>query len=93
MRFWVEQMIGNVVVFMPLGGSLYGWLASAAQPPRALRRIALATAGGAIVSLAVETIQLALPSRATDVDDLILNTLGAGLGATLTSGWLRWRRQ
>jgi glycopeptide antibiotics resistance protein len=26
-------------------------------------------------------VQLAMPSRATDVDDVLLNTLGAALGA------------
>ena len=31
---------------------------------------------GLLLSLGIELVQLAVPSRATDVDDVILNTLG-----------------
>lgn len=37
-------------------------------------------AGGFLLSLSIELIQLLLPDRWTDVDDLWMNTLGAGCG-------------
>ena len=40
------------------------------------------------LSLCIELVQLALPSRATDVDDLLLNVLGAAIGSLFAVSWL-----
>ena len=39
------------------------------------------TVAGLLLSLFIEIAQLAIPSRVTDVDDVILNTLGTAAGA------------
>jgi glycopeptide antibiotics resistance protein len=77
-QFLIKDVIGNVVVFMPIGfagaGAINGSLA---------RKFWLATGLGALLSLFIETTQILIETRATDVDDLIFNTVGTVLGATL----------
>ena len=50
-----------------------------------------AAAAGAFISLCTEILQLPFPSRASDVDDLILNTLGVvvGYGIFAAVKWIR----
>jgi glycopeptide antibiotics resistance protein len=74
----VVDVLGNVVVFFPIGLSLAGVLGG--LPYR--RRLATAIAIGAALSISIELIQLTIPSRATDVDDVLFNTTGTALGAT-----------
>jgi len=65
----------NIVMFLPLGFLLpYIW-----KEYRSLKRTA---AAGACLSLAIEVCQL-FNLRATDVDDLMMNTLGAVFGYLL----------
>lgn len=75
---WEWTMLGgNIALFLPLGLLLpLGWRGWR------VRRIVLV---GLIVSLVIEFLQFALggAGRAFDAQDLLLNTLGAGLG-----GWL-----
>lgn len=76
--FWVRQAVGNLLFLLPLG--LLGPIAL----PRLDRwwRVLLVAAA---LSLAIEIAQLWIPDRAFDVDDLLLNVLGAALGyATFT---------
>ena len=47
---------------------------------RRLNSLWKAAAAGAFISLSTEILQLPFPSRASDVDDLILNTLGVVVG-------------
>lgn len=75
-RFLLVDVIGNIVVFMPLGFGLAGALAQA----NFKRTLWSALLGGFMISLAIELLQLAVPTRTTDVDDLIFNSLGALLG-------------
>lgn len=78
-RFLAWDVIGNVVVFVPVG-----YAAAAAFPGWSRpRRFLVATALGFLLSLFIETIQFGIATRATDVDDIIFNTLGAALGAAL----------
>ncbi|MEW5961800.1 MAG: VanZ family protein, partial [Chloroflexota bacterium] len=79
--FWLLliNVAGNVLVFVPLGLGLAGWR-HRTHSRQTLQVVAL---GGFLVSLAIELMQLAILSRATDVDDLIFNTLGALLGGLL----------
>jgi glycopeptide antibiotics resistance protein len=76
------DLLGNIAVFIPLGVAL----ALATFPPPPNRRFGARwwlriIAAGMLLSLGIELAQLAIPSRATDVDDVILNTLGTAVGA------------
>ncbi len=67
------NVIGNVSMFIPTGiilPILY---------PK-LRSFWKTVAVGALLSLCIEIIQLPFSVRATDIDDLILNTLGVVIG-------------
>lgn len=80
-------VLGNIALFVPLGLFLH----------LALRRSVLLTAGlGMLASVGVEILQLPIWSRSSDVDDVILNTAGALVGAGLAALVLRlpgaWRR-
>ena len=69
----VINLVGNVVMFIPLGfffGARYPKL-------RALWRTLLATV---LIICLVEAVQLFTLVGSCDVDDLILNTAGSGLG-------------
>lgn len=72
-------LVGNVLAFAPLGVFLpLTW------PSR--RSLIAVVTGGLTISIAAETIQLALsvsmgtPYRVADVDDVIINVLGVALG-------------
>jgi glycopeptide antibiotics resistance protein len=71
------SLVGNVVVFIPLGASLA--LALGDEP--AGRRLLLAMLTGAGLSLCIELAQMALPSRVAALDDWLLNTVGTAIGA------------
>lgn len=86
-RFWVYResvgmfamlcnIVGNVVGFLPFG--LFLPLLS-----KNTRSLVFITVSGLLVSLAVETIQLITRVGIFDVDDLLLNTLGAMSGYLL----------
>ncbi len=74
----------NIVLFIPLGFLLrirpIGWLPTIALVPA--------------ISLAIEALQAVLPlGRTTNIDDVLLNTLGGLLGAGVASLALRTRRR
>ena len=69
------NIVGNIVLFLPIGALLV--LASSMGARRA-------TLIGASMSLAVEVTQLAF-GRSADIDDVLLNTLGAAIGAALAA--------
>ncbi|MBN1977365.1 MAG: VanZ family protein [Anaerolineae bacterium] len=73
------DLAGNVAVFAPLGAALA--LALRDRPVR--RRLLLATLCGAGLSLVIELIQTTMPSRVAALDDWLLNTAGAFLGAVV----------
>jgi glycopeptide antibiotics resistance protein len=86
--FLLWDVLGNLAVFVPFGAAL----AIATLPTRAGgrptctfgKRWWLRIAGtGFLLSLSIELAQLLIPTRATDVDDVILNTLGTAIGALL----------
>jgi glycopeptide antibiotics resistance protein len=73
----VRNVVGNIVLFAPLG--FFGVLA--------LRRsVGVVTAAGCGLSIAVELTQLILGDRWVDVDDVLLNSLGTLLGAAVAQG-------
>lgn len=83
-RFWtyrkqlggfafLTNIFGNVIGFIP-----YGFILPIVS--RRMRRARHIILSGLAISLTVETIQLVTRVGCFDVDDLILNTLGAALG-------------
>ena len=69
----IWNVVGNAAMFIPSGivlPVLY----------RKLDNFWKVIAGGALISLCIEILQLPFASRASDVDDLILNTLGVAVG-------------
>jgi glycopeptide antibiotics resistance protein len=47
---------------------------------------------GALISLCIEILQLPFPSRASDVNDLILNALGVAVGCGIYTAVRRLKR-
>jgi glycopeptide antibiotics resistance protein len=68
----VVNHIGNIILFMPLG-----YMLSVKWPHLTTQKILLI---GCLASLSIELTQLLIPNRCTDIDDIILNTLGTWLG-------------
>ena len=69
----IWNVVGNAAMFIPSGivlPILY----------RKLDGFWKVVAGGALISLCIEILQLPFASRASDVDDLVLNTLGVAVG-------------
>lgn len=71
LKYWVVNMVGNVAVFAPFGLSV----------PYLLRmRLFSFTALFICVLLLLETMQLLLQRGSFDIDDVLLNTVGALIG-------------
>ena len=71
--FWVSQAVGNVLLLLPVG--LFGpialpWLG------RWWRVLLVAI----VISASIEVAQLFIPERSADVDDVMINAIGALLG-------------
>ena len=69
----IWNVVGNTAMFIPTGIILpiiY----------RKLDHFGKVISAGAFISLCVELIQLPFADRVSDVDDLILNTLGVAIG-------------
>ncbi|MFC8492802.1 VanZ family protein [Streptomyces sp. NPDC057235] len=80
------NLIGNVLLLVPFGAA-----AAFVWPDR--RRVLKTALTAAALSLTVEVAQYALSlGRVTSVDDVLLNTAGAALGAFLVRRWTRTRR-
>ncbi|MFI0486163.1 VanZ family protein [Actinomadura sp. 9N215] len=77
------QIVGNLVVFAALGFFAPVRFAALASVPRAL---ALAAGCSVLVEVAQYVLWL---DRVSSVDDVLLNTAGAGLAALASRGW--WR--
>jgi glycopeptide antibiotics resistance protein len=81
------DLLGNVAVFVPLGVGLAVVLhrepgRTMHHPPRDRKTtLLLCLLGGALLSTFIETVQYTIPTRAADLTDLALNSLGAALGA------------
>jgi glycopeptide antibiotics resistance protein len=89
--FLFVDVLGNLAVFVPFGAALAVATFPATPESGATRTFRSGWwlrigAAGFLFSLCIELVQLLVPSRATDVDDVILNTLGSLLGAALVGG-------
>jgi glycopeptide antibiotics resistance protein len=72
-EFWMRNLFGNLALLLPLG--LLGPIAMPALDR--WWRIALVAL---LYSVTIEFIQLAVPDRSADIDDVIVNVAGAMLG-------------
>lgn len=83
-RFWIyRHKVGLLASFLNLGGNVIGFWPFGFFLPvmhRKMRNFWLVTLLGFVCSLSVETIQLIWKVGCFDVDDMILNTLGAMSG-------------
>ncbi|MGH2393747.1 MAG: VanZ family protein [Candidatus Limnocylindria bacterium] len=71
--FWVGQMVGNLLLLLPvglLGPVVLSWM------DRWLRVLVASLA----LSTAIELAQLGIPDRSAEVDDVLLNVAGAIFG-------------
>ena len=77
---WVFlNLFGNVGLFIPFGFFLAGFLCqSSSRSP-----YVIAILSGCMLSFFIEFLQLFMPTRATDIDDIMLNTVGTCLGVML----------
>ena len=82
-RAYVNDILINIGGFMPFGFTLAAFLSARGQ-----RTTAFAVLAGFMVSLMIETLQAYLPTRDSDLTDVMTNTLGAWLGAMLYGKWL-----
>ncbi|MDD3278330.1 MAG: VanZ family protein [Lachnospiraceae bacterium] len=86
-RFWVYRaQVGFWVAFYNLAGNVIGFLPFGFILPvmhRDMKHFWLVVLLGFGLSLLVETLQLVLKVGCFDVDDLMLNTLGAAMGYLL----------
>lgn len=78
-EYLLVDVVGNVLLFLPLGLTF----AAASTRPGRWARLGAATLSALLLSLSIEVLQLAMPSRASDVDDVLFNTLGALVGAVV----------
>ena len=77
------ELFSNMVVFTPIGFFMSEFLASMKRFS-AWKRIGLAILFGLGVSLSIECLQLVLRVGYFELTDLVLNTVGAGIGAALS---------
>jgi glycopeptide antibiotics resistance protein len=71
--FWMGQLVGNLLLLLPVG--LLGPIALPAMD--SWLRVLLVALG---LSLVIEVAQLWIPNRMADVDDVLLNAIGALIG-------------
>lgn len=76
------EYAGNFALFAPFGVLTYALLF---RPEARWRAVLRATLAGAALSLAIEIAQYAFSVGRTDVDDLLMNTLGTLAGATVAA--------
>lgn len=78
------EMISNIAAFIPFGLFLSEFLASAKRFSGG-RRLGLATLAGFVLSLCIECLQLLLRVGFFELTDLVMNTLGAFVGASMAA--------
>lgn len=76
---WLVNIIGNILMFVPVG---IVWPICFPK----LNSVWKTTLAGAGYTLLIEISQIPFYNRCSDVDDLLLNTLGAFMGALIVFG-------
>ncbi|MBO6030457.1 MAG: VanZ family protein [Prevotella sp.] len=79
------EMLANFTVFIPFGLFISEFHASAKRFS-AGRRLGLATLAGFSLSLCIECLQLLLHVGFFELTDLVMNTVGAFVGALISVG-------
>jgi len=83
---WVRyDAILNTVAYLPFGF----FVGLIPRRSAGSRRLAIAVVTAALLSLAMETLQMFLPTRYASIADWIANTAGAGIGGTLAALFAR----
>ncbi|MBP3952909.1 VanZ family protein [Bacillus suaedae] len=82
----IRILIGNIVMFLPMG-----FLIPALH--KRFRRFLLVVIIGAFVSLCIEMSQFMFTYRVSNIDDIILNTLGTAIGYLIFSVLLWLKRK
>ncbi|MCM3023160.1 VanZ family protein [Heyndrickxia ginsengihumi] len=72
---------GNIFLFVP-----FSFFLSMIMKNVRMSKVVLI---GCCFSVAIECIQLFMPNRCTDIDDVLLNTMGAYVGYLLYLYWVR----
>lgn len=70
---FIMNNVGNIVLFVPFGL----FLSLKFNKQKSLNKVILS---GMLLSVTIECIQIFIPNRWTDIDDVILNTIGTGVG-------------
>ena len=87
-RSWfrfIYLFVGNIVWFMPFGMYL--------QYTKKFKNILIVTLYGMLFSFCIETMQYVFGTGVTELDDLILNTFGAFLGAVSVELFQKFRNR
>jgi glycopeptide antibiotics resistance protein len=74
----LQDLLANVILFIPLGFSVASLLHSANL--RSIDKLAIVLSTGAALSSMVELLQVFLPARTPTYSDVLTNVMGAGLG-------------
>jgi hypothetical protein len=83
---YLDDILINIGGFAPFGFTLSAFLALRWR----LRRAGLiAVLAGFLASLTIETLQFLLPTRNSDLTDVLTNTLGTWIGVLLYREWTR----
>lgn len=73
---FILNNIGNIILFLPFGFFL-------PMRCRKINKLSKSLLVGMAFSVSIEIVQLFMPNRWTDIDDVLLNTLGTGIGYSL----------
>ena len=83
---WVRyDLVINIAAYLPFGffvGLIPRWRGLS-------RQLAFGIGTGALLSLAMESLQMFLPTRDANVADLVFNTAGSAIGALLAAAFAR----
>lgn len=79
------ETLSNIAVFVPFGFFLGEWLASSNRTG-SWRRVGLVTLAAFGLSLCIECLQLVLKVGFFEVTDLVMNTVGGGVGGLVAGG-------
>ncbi len=79
------ETLSNIAVFVPFGFFLGEWLASSNRTG-SWRRVGLVTLAAFGLSLCIECLQLVLKVGFFEVTDLVMNTVGGGVGGVMSAG-------
>jgi len=87
----LEDIVTNVLIYMPLGAALV--IARPVRVGSVFSRVLAGAGLGLCVSLPIETLQTGMAIRVASWVDVLMNTVGAGVGALAAPWMLRLGRR